>query len=417
MAGKISRRDFLKRSSIAAGATAATFTPLSSTLAKEKPTSQVIVIKDERSATKSSNTVTVHEEYIPDMVDHAVMRLTDKLDRVEAYEALFPNGVSDTTTVAIKKNGVSAPSSKSWNYVYQAFKDGLMDCGIKESNITVSTGRQRPGSIGSSNPRFTVGRYEYAVQDLWHESDYIINMPVCWGHSTSHGITMGLKNMMSATSQMGTSSWTVSRYHGYEKDPDEPWESLVNVQFKDKAVLFLMDAVTCRSDGGPGGSANVAGGQIIASRDIVACDRVGLELLVDNGLSSSRTSSAKTILGLAAKSPYNLGNDQLDDIEILTWDMTGINKNQSMPQGNFQIVTRTMGRKVEFKVLGASSNSVKLEIYTVKGKRIWSRENLSANNVVWHGLDTNRNRVSQGIYLYKLKSGNKIGKGDIRISE
>ncbi len=422
MAQEMSRRNFIKSSTIAAGAAAATVTPLSSAVAKPNPKSKVVVIKDKRSASKSGSRVTVHKQYIPEMVDRAIMLLTGVFDKPKAYEAIFTKGLTTSTKIAIKRNGVSAGSGGSWPDVYNAFKAGLLTMlngTFPERNITMTTGRQRPGSINSSNPKFKVGSYEYAVGNVWVEADYVINMPVCWGHGTSHGVTMGLKNMMSATSQIGDSisSFTVRKYHGYEQSESSPWESIVNVQFKEKTPLILMDAVACRSDGGPGGRANVAGGQIIASRDLVANDYVGYELLKDNGLSSSRQRSAIKIFGLAAKSPYNLGNNKPEDIEKVTWDLTSIHNAPSSSVAQTRVTTKTIGRRVEFSLPKANGRSVQLEIFDMKGKKIWSQENLPASRVHWSGVDNNRNPVSQGVYLYNLKAGSIQAKGDIRISD
>ena len=123
MALNISRRDFLKTSSAAAaGVTAASVAPFSSVYAKRDRKSRIVIAKDEECYVSG----VVDQEKVNDMVDNAILTLTQASTIPEAYEALFPEPVTASTTIAVKQNSVSAGSyNKTWKYVRDALKNGL----------------------------------------------------------------------------------------------------------------------------------------------------------------------------------------------------------------------------------------------------------------------------------------------------
>lgn len=412
MSESLSRRKFLKVSSAAVGAAAVSVSPISATVSpKTSRASKVVICTDELAYANG----TLNKEIIQSMVDSVIMELTGVSKLPDAYEALFP-GLSSTSKIAIKRNSVSAGgSNRTWQTVYDAFENGLTSMlggNYEKSNITMTVA----GNASNSNPSFTVGSRTYRINDPFNEADYIVNFPVCWAHGTGHGVTMGLKNMMSAVN--GGSN--LSGLHNYATSSSEPWMSILNSQptFKDKQVLVIMDCLSARSNGGPGGTANLRPCKILASRDIVAADYQGMLILKDNGLSSSRVTNAEKVFELAAQSPYNLGTDDPTEMEVVEIGISDINTEFNALQANTTITVRQNVAKNEVQFIFDHSNEpVSLSIFNTAGKDIWSVTMNTTRNIVWNRTDYSGRRVVRGNYVYVLRYGNHLAKGKCNISK
>lgn len=410
MALNISRRDFLKTTSVAAaGATAASITPFSSVYAKRDRISRVVIAKDVDCIGD--------QDRINDMVDYAIKALTEADTIPEAYEALFPEPVTTSTTIAVKQNSVSAGSSnQTWRYVRDALKNGLtkmLNGTFPESNIKVETS----GTTNSSNPSFQIGNRTFGFRNPWAEADYIINAPVCWAHSTTYGVTLSLKNMMSSCSSHGN-------FHDFDYSySSNPWQAILSSQptAKDKQILVLMDAISARARGGPGGSADCTPLCVVASKDMVAADYQGIEILVDNDLSSTRESNARSKLACATESPYNLGTDNPDEMDVIEieppWDPVGIgsSKKETKLSSQVKVIKNPANSEVTFKFPLYSKQKAKLTIFDMQGRNVRSYEVTGKGNIVWQVKDLNGKIVPNGMYVFNLKIGARTASGKVEI--
>ena len=410
MALHISRRDFLKTTSVAAaGATAASITPFSSVYARRDRISRVVIARDEDCIGD--------QDRINDMVDYAILTLTEASNFAEAYESLFPEPVTTSTTIAIKQNSVSAGNSnQTWRYVRDALINGLtkmLDGTFPENNITVATS----GSTSNSNPSFQIGNQTFRFRNPWVEADYIINAPVCWAHSATYGVTLSLKNMMSSCSNH-------PNFHDFDNSySSNPWQAILSSQptARDKQILVLMDAISARARGGPGGSADCTPLCIVASQDMVAADYQGIEILVDNGLSSTRESNARSKLACATESPYNLGTDNPDEMEVIEieppWDPVPIEpeQNNTKLSSQVKVIKNSANSQVTFKFPLSGKSKAKLSVFDVQGRNVWSYEVTGKGNIVWQVKDFNGKYVPNGMYIYNLKIGARTASGKVEI--
>ena len=59
----------------------------------------------------------------------------------------------------------------------------------------------------------------------------------------------------------------------------------------------------------------------------------------------------------------------------------------------------------------ANKGNVELSIYNIKGQLVkkyqQSNQNPGNYSIIWNGFDMNNNKVSSGMYLYKLKNNGK----------
>ncbi len=417
MTSDISRRDFIKTTSAAAaGIGAAAVSPIASPQAKKQDNPLVVIAKDTECITDSSGNV--DEERIQNMVDNAIIALTGINNTSKAYENLFSEPVTLATTIAIKKNSISGKTSKSYPVVLNALKKGLakmLDGTFPEDNVTITIGQ---GNVSTANPKFMIGPKEYIIQDRWVESDWIINVPVCWANTTPYGVTLSLKNMMSA---VGGNS--LSYMHGYEQDEDTPWLSVLNSQptFKNKMAITLIDAIMGRYQDGPGGSIDYQEHSIIVSRDILAADYQGIQILKDKGLKQSLEQTGLEILALAAKSPYAIGTENPDLAEVVEieppWDPTELKSGGTKQKSAPGVTTKTAGSQVTFTLRNVKGEQVELSLFDLQGREIWTFNGAYVNVIVWQGRDAKGNVVSNGSYVYRLKSGAREVTGRVRIKK
>jgi hypothetical protein len=416
MTSDISRRDFLKTSSGAAvGFGAASVSPLSSVIKKRQDKSKVVIARDNDCLNSSNYAI---KERVQDMVDHTIIELTGINNKPKAYEALFPEPVTASTTITIKENGISGDTSRSYQVVLEALKTGLtsmLNGTFPEDNVTITIGR---GSVSPSNPKFYIGNTQYTIQDRWVNSDWIINVPVCWANTAPYGVTLSLKNMMSAVGGN-----RLEYMHGYEQDEDTPWLAVLNSQptFKDKHVLTLIDAIMGRYTNGPGGSIDYHAHRIIASRDTIACDYQGIQILKEKGLRASLEQTGLEILAIAVKEPYSLGADDPDMMEVIEisppWDPVAIespDKNKG-PDFHIKPVPDQSGSQITFQLPKTEKDNVALVISNLQGRRIWTYSGSGVDAVIWKGEDLKGKRVSKGTYIYKVRIGSHEQSGRVQI--
>ncbi len=413
MSSDISRRDFLKTASAAAAGV--TVSSVSSLSAKKRSQDLSRVVKAYDEGSMDGNTAVASR--IQDMVDYAIMHLTGVKDKGEAYEALFPEPVTNSTTIAIKKNG-NGSRSPSYSKVLDALENGLLSMQggtFPSGNITIATSRG-PGS--PTNPSFDIAGQTYTIKDNWVNADWIINAPICWAHNRpGHGVTMALKNMM------GCVDGNLSFLHEYGNDEEYPWMSILNSQptFKDKLVLVVLDAICGRSEYGPGGSPDFNAHCILASADPVACDYCGTEILLDNGLKTEWSEWGYKTFELAAQAPYNLGNNSDDTIEKIEIehpfdDPTSVSGDTGMTLKNsVMVMVHPDNSSVTFSFSRLQGKQSELTMYNIQGKKVWTGRAFAQKRIVWPAVNVAGSKVPKGMYAYNLKVGEQKVNGRVQI--
>ncbi len=401
MGDNVSRRDFLKTTSIsAAGISAMSVKQLSAAFGPAQDKSKVVIATDEDCIQGNQ----VNEDRVQDMVDYTIMTLTGIADKAAAYESLFPDGVTTSTKILIKYNNSRTQSSLSQTKVINAFINGLtymVNGSFPSSNVT-KMGRQSD-SGNSSNETFQCGNNTYSVGQKWIDCDYFINLPSAWNISYT-GVTMALKGMMPAV------TGSLSGMHNYFTSGTSPALSLVSKQetFKTKQVLVLLDAISiCPS------SNNVTTGyKIVASKDMVACDYQGMLILKENGLSSSNETTALKVLELAAE--HDLGTDDPNEMEVINigppWTTEIItNGNGKVNLKDFPVTNQPMGT-----VFNHPGGPAAVTIYDMQGRRVWAARS-SERRIVWNYSNLHGRRVSSGMYLYQMRKGDMRVQGKIAV--
>lgn len=314
----ISRRDFLAAAALAATCgpvvrmAAAGSGPGSGT--KPAGTSNVVQV--------SSDFVVrgrlVHKSVLAEMVDLALARVTGTPSAAEAWRSLL----RDDDVIGLKFNrsgaaglGVSPPFADA--VITSLLSAGFDHRQIVPIEVPEFVYRQhdvaKPVRGWDSQPTdFSSGRDQLAA--LLDQVTAIVNIPFLKTHNIA-GITCSLKNLSHALIKHP------ARFHGTHCSP-YIGDIVALPRIHNKLRLHLANALRVVFDGGPDArdEATWDAGMILASRDPVAMDTVGLDVI----------NSQRSLLGLgpvdgqirrtahlAAAAKIGLGLDNADRIELV----------------------------------------------------------------------------------------------------
>ncbi len=393
MASTISRRNFLKNSSIAGAA--AVVVPAAGTFAKTSAAAQksrVVIIKDDQ----CSSGGTPNQEKIQEMINQGVKALTGKTDVGEAYEALFSGGITESKKILMKRNDISGAQrdfAKVDTVVTEAFKAGcgkMLDGSYPTNNVTI---RCRGGSVRSQI----------------ESADFLINSPVCSCHGTDYGVTLSLKNTMTYLNN-------ANNYHSANKR----WLHEVSLDslIKGKQVMSIMDAVVANNRSGPGGAPNIEPKTIIMSKDIVAVDYHALRVMENNGNPDTnriRTADAQ----LKAAETAGLGTcttANMEVIELAPPYTTGIIQEHNPLVERLQVAVHNRGQFFEFRLEAGVAQPVEIRILDMQGRLVWKNSNANVNAITWNRQTISGGRVPEGMYSFLIRQGNRRLSGVLMVS-
>lgn len=326
----LDRRDFLKSTGLLTGGALLSMPALADELRGQTnpadPVSRVLVVRDS-ACTSGYN---VNAPIVEIIVDTAIKRYTDIYNVGEAWMSLFP-GITSNSVIGIKVNCINYRCSPRVETV-QAILNGLTQMpvtgGFDPNNVivwdrtnydlqragyTINTGAAgmrcfgtNQSGVGYSNTTINVNGVSSRPSNILTDYiDYMINLAVIKDHGVS-GATLCLKNHYGSVHNPGS-------LHGNACDPYLP---ALSAQFRDqlgdKEKIRIIDAIFGINSGGPSGSIDFIYNGIILGEDIVSVDRVGLDILVENGMTHAYQAHH---IQTGSQAPYNLGNYELNMIE------------------------------------------------------------------------------------------------------
>lgn len=465
MALNISRRDFLKTSSVAAaGVTAASLTtPVNAiTEKKEKldpsplnkwPGRCVLNYNNLQNATPTGGE-SDDETIVKKMVDDAMKLLTGQLTVGEAWKSIFPDTLSQTSKVAIKVNIVNS-MMPSHPFILRGIVEGLKQMEIGGSNFPGSNiylydanNNNSFNGAGYTSSLFSdvnmvksnlsnhgdgaVNNSNYA--DTLYECDFLINIPGIRGHSCAERFTIGYK------SHYGTYP---TKYHdntnirGYLRD-------IVGTgPIYNKHVLTVVSALFGLKEGtGPSGSwgSSVYYTEYVKTKDsssndprpntiVVSTDPVTAEfqaikiMKIRDGNSYDISDMPKYLqasAGIQGSLSTVLNFGIIDESEMaygeiingVIVDPVPINKtNVSMNRDKARLrIFHTPDKHsvfIEFEIPSSYKGKVaEVAIVNVRGvliRRLYHKILGLRTRVVWDGKDTAGRRVASGKYVITAK--------------
>ena len=200
--------------------------------------------------------------------------------------AIFPS-INQNDTVCIKVNCLF-PTHTNPILVEEVAKL-LVSAGFKENNIIIwdrndSDLEDKGYTINKSSNgvrcfgtnwdfdsiEYTVAGSNQRLSNILVKSTYLINMPVLKDHSGA-GVTLSMKNHYGSCSDVG------SLHDNY----CDPGIAELNALFpiKNKTKLIILDALWGVYQGGPGGDYQITPKKIVISKDPVALDTYGLNMI------------------------------------------------------------------------------------------------------------------------------------------
>ncbi|MBM3322962.1 DUF362 domain-containing protein [candidate division WOR-3 bacterium] len=376
----------------------------------------------------------VNEPVVQMMMDESIMTLTGIRDIGEAWKSLFP-GITESSVIGIKVVCTNRylPSHPE---VVRCIANGLaqMDFGgtlFKRNNVIVwdrvdsemincgftiydGTDPDTMRCFGTNHsgvgydygtPLTVNGVTSYPSNIISQMVDYIINVPALKSHGTSK-VTLNLKT------HYGSVNNASSLQHSNQCNPAIPH---LNQQVRDVLTpndiqkVFIIDGLFGLYSGGPTGAPNFNPKVLITSKDIVACDYQGQNVINRERESQGLSRYNATHITTAAQSPYNLGTTEVNLIEL---NNVGIEEPGARRpvEGLLQVAPQPVrGRAAVEFALGRDSE-VRLDLVDAAGRTQAAihhgRMARGRHTVAWQ----TGGRVAAGTYFVRMSSraGTKV---------
>jgi hypothetical protein len=424
----ITRRDFLKYAGI--GALGLIARPgLARALGKlpgSTDGSDVVQCSDVNATAGSS---TINEAVVQTMVDESIKTLSGLPDVGEAWKTVFPD-IASSSVIGIKVNCINS-SFATHPPVVNCIVNGLAlmdfsgtpfpknnvivwdrtDSELTSSGYTLYDGSDpaRYRCFGTSHSgigydtgiSFTVnGVTSRPSKILSQLCDYLIDAAVLRTHSQGV-ITLTMKNHYGSVNNPG------SLQHNNGCSPAVP---SLNQQIRDVITpnniqrLFFIDGLFGLYSGGPGGVPNFNPKLIIMSRDQVACDAQGQNVInaerARHGLGALDAAQITT----AAQPPYSLGTTEINLLEVID-PSVGVEENPGSARARALSVAPHPFRNratVTFSLTRASN--VRLDLLDQAGRIAAAvyRGRLARGR---HSLPMSTDGVVPGAYFLRLAAG------------
>lgn len=370
----------------------------------------------------------INEAVVRSMVDESIKALTDIPDVGEAWKSVFP-GIAADSVIGIKVNCINRylPTHRE---VVNAIVNGLvrMQVGgtsfranniivwdrtnseLSSSGYTIYTGSD-PNTVrvfGSdqsgvgydSGVTFNVyGSSQNPSRILSQFCDYLIDAAVLKTHSQGV-VTLCLKNHYGSVHNPG------GLQHTSGCSPAIP---ALNQQIRDVITpsniqkLFIIDGLFGLYSGGPGGSPNFNPKVLIMSRDIVACDFRGQQVInierQSRGLSQLNAAQITT----AAQPPYSLGTT---DIELVRLVNVGVNEPGRPGSAAAGLAVRPQPLRERGTVSFSLGRAGRVRVDLVDGAgRVRQRVFEGVLGPGRHSIDWHGRGLPAGSYVLRLESG------------
>jgi hypothetical protein len=434
---KYSRREFINQTTLGTMGLFG-YSLLNKTSAQDKikqsGNSRVVVVKDDNALDDSDH---FNNDVIINMIDTGICSLTGIENISDAWKCLFP-GISLSTIICIKINclftvcthrpvtesvvnsltkmKIGEDSFPAANIIVWDRSDGDLT-GKGYDIVTGDSGYRCYGTshsgVGYNSTEYDVGgntqRLSRILTDI---SDYMINLNVMKNHGSS-GVTLSLKNHYGTCNNMGG-----SMHDGY----CNPYIPALNAlePIRTKQVVCICDAIFALVSGGPSFYPPQAKPKsLIFSKDPVAHDYVGTQILLANGMGVGSANTAYHI-ATAASAPYNLGTndpEKIERIDINNPSSTGTlseRKEAKLP-GDFCIFQNYPNPFNATTLLSYQLHKpakVKVAIYDVKGsivrRLINKQQGVGEYRISWDGTLASRKVAPSGLYFARFQINNLV---------
>jgi len=369
---------------------------------------------------------TINESVVQMMVDESIMALAGIRNVGEAWKTVFP-GITDTSIIGIKVNCINS-SHKTNPAVVNCICNGLAQMNVgtlfKKNNIIVwdrtngeltacgytkytgsdpgtarCFGTNESGYGYDNDVTFNVnGSTQHPSKILSQTVDYLIDAAVLRTHG-SGVVTLNMKNHYGSVNNPG----------GLHSSGCSPAIPSLMQQIRDLITpnniqkLFFIDGLFGMYSGGPGGSPDFNPKLILMSKDPVACDKQGQNVINVERESHSLPALDADQIRVAADPPYSLGSL---DINLIELNNVGVGEaGRPVPgDGRFAVSPDPVRDRATVTFVVSRRGPVSLELLDAAGR---TEERLFAgtlqkgrHNVNWRAGQ----RLAGGTYFLRLSS-------------
>jgi hypothetical protein len=428
----VSRRDFIRRT--AQGAAALAAAPLAvkagmkpqsfqDASASSDGMSRVVVVRDENAFHDNR----FDPEVIQIMMDNGIVRLTELQDVGEAWKSLF-SGITAASVIGIKINCLFQHHTHKevLNAVISGLKRMQVDGNpFPENSIIVwdksdydlsntggytinrsGTGVRYSGTNSFGSTTFTIdgGSPQRLSRILTDEIDYLVNLNVMKNHST--GVSLSMKNHYGSISNVNGSGM-----HAYPCPTQLPSLNALP-PIRQKQVICICDAILAVVRNGPDGAPTQTPKRLILSRDPVAHDYIGAQIMHDYGCTTTGLTGPAIHIARAAEAPYSLGTCDPARIELINVenpnaveeskqinalpDGFSLSQNYPNPFNSMTIVSYRLEKlaRVRARIVNAEGKTVRSYAERTEGPGVFQ--------VVWDGNGADGAGLPSGVYIFDI---------------
>ena len=339
--GTLSRRDFLKRTSLGTLALAAAGDLSAKILYPFKTVSgsqsKVVLVRHSKVVDAAGS---IQQPLLQKMIDKAVIAFSGENTLADAWSKYFSAG----DVVGLKVNTLGLIDLQGMDFlqhfpaVANAIAAGLKKAGVKEENVIVwdrseeelsqagftinreptamrviGNKKNRRGSEGQFNPKsYPVGKSSSRVSSILADlCTAMINVPVPKTHGGAV-FTCSLKN------HYGTIDNPREFHPNSCTNPGIPEVNTIPM-IRDKQKLIVCDAILVATEGGPRWNRRFTKpyGGILVGTDPVAIDTIALKILDEKRAEDGMEPIASRVRHIPLSAELGLGTDNMDNIELV----------------------------------------------------------------------------------------------------
>jgi hypothetical protein len=364
------------------------------------------------------------------MMDSGITRLTDIQDVGEAWKSLFP-GITAASIIGIKINCLFLHHTH--REVTDAVIAGLTrmqvdGAAFAANNIIVwdksdydlentggytinksGTGVRYFGTNGYGSTSYPIdgGSPQRLSRILTDTISYLINLNVMKNHST--GVSLSMKNHYGSISNVNGSGM-----HAYPCPTQLPSLNALP-PIRQKQVICICDAILAVVRNGPDGAPTQTPKRLILSRDTVAHDYIGAQIMHDYKCTTASLTGMAVHIARAAETPYSLGTCDPAQIELINVENPvsavesespesgpesfSLNQNYPNPFNSTTIVSYTLEKpaRVRARIVNSEGKTVRRFDERTEGPGTFQ--------VRWDGRKADGAELPSGIYIFEMTAG------------
>jgi len=386
--------------------------------------SRVVVVWD----TNAVNGSTIDTTVVRLMMNAGIKVLTDSTTAGGAWKSCFP-GIAPGQNISLKVNcaerrlsshpqvtraivaGLSQISFGATTFrPWQVIAYDWSDAELTAAGYTIRTDTLGYRCVGNNHSGWGYEAKRHGVlgtqvrfcRTLTDSSAFLINLSCLKDHTAcGANFTLSMKN------HLGTIDSAMKWNHVNGAHDLPGLERFIRDSLGAKEKVFVIDALFAIYNGGPAGSPQAIPRSLILSKDPVACDSVGVEMINDLRKAHGYTPWPSPYLAYAES--IGLGSRNLQVIRIINPSAVALEPHW---EGHLSDLTLLPPKpnpftgSTEISFLLPQSGTVRLDVYNALGERVRSlvRGTLQAgrHTAQWDGRTESGRQSPSGVYVVRL---------------